>query len=92
MRGEEALEVISDITGAVEIEVEERGIVVHLAESVLFDLGRAKLRDDARKVLQEIAPVLVKSGRPIIIEGHTDNLPISTLEYASNWQLSAARS
>jgi chemotaxis protein MotB len=49
------------------------------------------LREEAQKVLQDIAPVLVKSGRPIRIEGHTDNLPISTLEYRSNWQLSAAR-
>ena len=91
LRLEEALEGISETAGEVGVEIQERGVVVHLTETVLFDLGRARLREEAQKVLQDIAPVLVKSGRPIRIEGHTDNLPISTLEYRSNWQLSAAR-
>ncbi len=88
---QEALAEISDIAGDVAVEIEERGVVVHLTETVLFELGRARLQEDAKRLLREVAPVLVKSGRPIMIEGHTDNLPIRTLEYPSNWQLSAAR-
>jgi chemotaxis protein MotB len=88
---QESLEDISNIAGKVSVEVEERGVVVHLEETVLFDLGRARLQEEAKTLLRKIAPVLVKSGRPIMIEGHTDNLPIRTLEYPSNWQLSAAR-
>ncbi len=88
---EEAFEAISEISGGVSVEIEERGVVVHLTETVLFDLGRAKLQENARLLLREVASVLARSGRPIMIEGHTDNLPISTMEYPSNWQLSAAR-
>ncbi len=88
---EEALIEISEIAGEVSVEIEERGLVVHLTETVLFDLGRARLLDASKKVLTELAPVLKKSGRPICIEGHTDNIPISTMEYPSNWQLSATR-
>jgi chemotaxis protein MotB len=91
LRVEEALEGVAEMAGEIGVEIQERGVVVHLTETVLFDLGRARLRDEAKSVLNEIAPVLVKSGRPIRIEGHTDNLPINTLEYPSNWQLSASR-
>lgn len=88
----EVLEQISDITGEISVEIEQRGVVVHLTESVLFTLGKADLRNESKIVLNEIAPVLLKSGRPIMIEGHTDNLPINTWQFPSNWQLSAARS
>lgn len=88
----EALEGMAEIAGGVSVEIEERGVVVHLTESIMFDLGKATLRDEARRLLVEVAPVLWKSGRPIMIEGHTDNLPIRTKEFPSNWQLSAARS
>ncbi|MBU0519733.1 flagellar motor protein MotB [bacterium] len=87
----ESMKDISEIAGAVSIEIEERGVVVHLTETVLFESGRAKMQEEALKLLREIAPVLVKSGRPIVIEGHTDNIPIRTMTYQSNWQLSAAR-
>lgn len=91
-RLDEALDEIADLTGEIGVEIEERGVVVHLTESVLFDLGKADLRPKAREVLRQVAPVLIRSGRPILIEGHTDNLPIRTREFPSNWQLSAARS
>jgi chemotaxis protein MotB len=91
-RLDEALDEITDLTGEIGVEIAERGVVVHLTESVLFDLGKAELRSKAREVLKQVAPVLVRSGRPILIEGHTDNLPIKTREFPSNWQLSATRS
>lgn len=91
MKISEALGGTIDIEGAVSVEVEERGVVVHLTESVMFDLGKAYIRPEAQKLLRKVATVLIKSGRPIMIEGHTDNLPINTHEFPSNWQLSAAR-
>ena len=87
----EVLEDMADMAGGVSIEVEERGVVVHLTESIMFDLGKATLRPEALKLLVDITPVLIRSGRPLMIEGHTDNLPIKTREFPSNWQLSAAR-
>ncbi|TKJ40727.1 chemotaxis protein MotB [candidate division LCP-89 bacterium B3_LCP] len=88
----EALEDMSEVAGEISVEIEERGVIIHLTESVLFDLGKAGLKPAAKKLLSGVAPVFIKSGRPIIIEGHTDNLPISTRDFPSNWQLSAARS
>jgi len=88
---QESMQNIKNIAGTVSVEIEERGVVVHLEETVLFESGRAKLQNAAQILLRDFAPVLVKSGRPIMIEGHTDNVPISTMTYPSNWQLSAAR-
>ncbi len=92
MKLEESLADVQEAAGAVSVEVEERGVVVRLMETLMFDLGKAQLRPEAKKLLSQVAPVLVKSGRPLMIEGHTDNLPINTYEFPSNWQLSAARS
>ncbi|HHY37408.1 MAG TPA: OmpA family protein [Clostridia bacterium] len=75
----------------VRIEMDERGIVIRFAENVLFDLGKADLRPDARKILDEIAKVLAKIPNHIRVEGHTDNLPIATSKFPSNWELSTAR-
>ncbi|RJP77058.1 MAG: hypothetical protein C4524_08900 [Candidatus Zixiibacteriota bacterium] len=92
LRLEEALEGLEMEAGEVMVEIEERGVVVRLMETLMFDLGRAELRPEARDLLGRIAPVLAQSGRPLLIEGHTDNLPIATAAFPSNWQLSAARS
>jgi len=89
---EKALEGIEEAAGAVSVEIEERGVVVRLMETLMFDLGQAHLRPEAQELLRRVAPILMKSGRPIMIEGHTDNLPINTPEFPSNWQLSALRS
>ncbi len=88
---EEIISEMEDVAAAVSVEVEERGVVVRLMETLMFDLGKAHLRPGAQELLSQFAPVLIKSGRPLLIEGHTDNLPISTAEFPSNWQLSAMR-
>lgn len=89
---EETLAELQDLAGQVSVEVDERGVIVRLMETLMFDPGKARLRPEARLILAKLTPVLVKSGRPILIEGHTDNVPITTAEFPSNWQLSAARS
>ncbi|MCX6640907.1 MAG: flagellar motor protein MotB [bacterium] len=88
---QQSVEEIEDIASELTVEIEERGVVVHLTERVMFDLGNGDLRPEARALLDKVAPVLIRSRRPISIEGHTDNLPINTALYPSNWQLSAAR-
>jgi chemotaxis protein MotB len=92
LKVEETLKELKELAGEVSVEVDERGVVVRLMETLMFDVGHAVLRPEARIILSRLTPVLVKSGRPIAIEGHTDNRPISTPEFPSNWQLSAARS
>ncbi len=71
---------------------EQRGLVVNIVtDRVLFDLGEATLRPQGVKVLDAIAPALKNLPNEMVIEGHTDNLPISDARFASNWELSTQR-
>jgi len=92
---EEALERYVERKGLeqkVLVHREERGLVVSLlTDGIFFVVGSAELSEEAKKVLREIAPVLKASNRYIRVEGHTCNLPIHTLRYPSNWELSVAR-
>ena len=70
---------------------EPRGILIRLNDTVLFDRGSDIIKDKALNVLDKIAVVLKKEPNSIRIEGHTDNLPIKTDKFPSNWELSTAR-
>lgn len=76
---------------ALTVELEERGVTLRFQEGVLFDLGRADIKPEARRFLDEISSLLAALPNPIRIEGHTDNLPIRTERFPSNWELSTAR-
>lgn len=64
---------------------------IELKASILYPSGSAALSEEALPVLRKLAEVLGKHPNPIQVEGHTDNLPIRSLVYPSNWELSAAR-
>ncbi len=80
-------------SGGVEVSVQERGIKVSIDSSLLFNSGSAAIKPQAINPLDKIASRLERfSGNHIIqVEGHTDNLPIFTAIYPSNWELSTAR-
>jgi chemotaxis protein MotB len=67
------------------------GVEIQLAASKLFPSGSAELKSEAAVALDRIGQMLKESGRRVIIEGHTDDIPIKTAQYPSNWELSAAR-
>lgn len=69
----------------------ERGVSVVLVDSLLFQSGSSELKLESKEVLLDIATVLNEIDNQIIIEGHTDNLPINTYMFASNWELSTSR-
>ncbi len=75
----------------VRMRIEERGVVLELPERILFDTGRAELRDDFLPVLDLMADLLYRIDNQVIVEGHTDNVPIQTARYPSNWELSVDR-
>jgi len=77
---------------AVEVLVSNRGVIVRAKEKVLFDLGKAELKEEAYPLLDKLIG-LMKRFPPykLAIEGHTDDLPINTLRFPSNWELSSAR-
>jgi chemotaxis protein MotB len=78
-----------------EIRKQERGVVLSLKDNILFSAGSAELSPAARHTLDTLADQLAASigsaPRPIRVEGHTDNTPITTSKYPSNWELSTAR-
>ncbi len=78
-------------SGQVRVTQNARGISIELNASVLFAQGEATLQPDAREVLGEVAGLLKNDPHRIEVEGHTDNTPIASEKYASNWELSAVR-
>lgn len=80
-----------NLTDSVQIEFTNRGVAIRLDEAVLFDLGRADLKPSSHKVLKKVGEVLKSWPNAIRVEGHTDNLPIHTAQFPSNWELSAIR-
>ena len=77
--------------GQVRVTEGARGITVEINASVLFAPGDATLGTSAVAALRAVAQVLAGAEFPITVEGHTDNLPISTVRFPSNWELSAVR-
>ncbi len=67
------------------------GARIQLAASALFPSGSAELKVSSAAALDKIGELLRQSNRRIIIEGHTDNEPVHTVKYPSNWELSAVR-
>jgi len=69
-----------------------RGVVLRIKDMVLFDTGSDELRDESKDILQLVAELFEKFDGTLSVEGHTDNRPISTPKFPSNWELSTARS
>lgn len=90
---DEIRQVLEPLTRDGQVNVTEgvNGITVEINASVLFPPGEAVLGSTAGAALRAVAQVLVGSTFPITIEGHTDNIPISTVRFPSNWELSAVR-
>lgn len=75
----------------VSFSTEEKGLVMRLSDNVLFNLGKAELSSGGNSFLEKVAVLLKKTSHYILIEGHTDNLPIHSKMFPSNWELSTAR-
>jgi len=80
------------MAGSVKFRTEERGLVVSIvAEGVLFTPGSATLEPAGRVILDTIAEALTGLPNQLSVEGHTDDVPIATAQFPSNWELSTAR-
>jgi len=73
------------------LTITRRGLIVSLKEAGFFDSGQAQIKQNAYELLNTIAEVMTQYNNPLRIEGHTDNVPISTSQFPSNWELSTAR-
>lgn len=67
------------------------GIQITFKDTIVFDPGSAHLKENFTPILGDIAKMLSTTDNPINIEGHTDNRPMNSAEFPSNWELSSAR-
>lgn len=77
--------------GQVEINRDRRGLVISIPETGAFPVGSADLSPALQQVMQRLSQAVERLPNAIRIEGHTDDVPIHTPRFASNWELSAAR-
>lgn len=75
----------------VNINQTKRGVVIDISASTLFRTGEATLQPGSLEVLRQVAAVLGKEDFSIEVEGHSDDIPIATAQFPSNWELSSAR-
>jgi len=93
---QEIQQMIKDGKMAGQVQMDKEGMRITLEEQsqmAFFESGSADLTDQMKVQLDKLAPVLSKLSEKhdVIVEGHTDNIPIATKQYASNWELSSAR-
>ncbi len=90
---DEIRRVLSPLTQAGQVNVTEGafGVSVEINASLLFAPGDSALGQEAVDALRAVAQVLAPAPFPITVEGHTDNIPINTFRFPSNWELSAVR-
>ena len=81
----------NDLLDQVQILENERGLMIRFKDSVLFDSGSADVSRQGLEIMERIGEKLLDIGNPVVVEGYTDNVPINTAIYPSNWELSSAR-
>ncbi len=87
----ESAAILNRFSDKVQLLLDDRGLVVRLAEIGFYDSGSSDLKQDGLKIVDLLAAALSNLENDIRVEGHTDNVPIKTSKYPSNWELSTAR-
>ncbi len=77
--------------GKLEIRVSDKELVLAMPEKLLFESGKADIKQEGLKVLDTLTKILGKLQKQITIDGHTDSDPIRTFQFESNWHLSVQR-
>jgi chemotaxis protein MotB len=79
-------------SGLVETELTHDGVLVRMKDSVVFDLGKAEIKDEGKKIIDKIGKVIAGVDAKVAVSGHSDNVPVKKGgAYNSNWSLSTAR-
>ena len=79
------------LDSTIEIAQNEKGVVLQLKDSILFQSGQAELKTESSEILDKINTLISIMPNSVIIEGHTDNIPISNSKFKDNWDLSSIR-
>lgn len=81
----------SNLTGDLQTVLTEDGLIVRIKDSAIFPSGNAEMLPESRRFGAAIAKMLVPLQQKVTVSGHTDNVPINTREFPSNWDLSSKR-
>lgn len=89
----DVVKVIEDenLQDQIQVETSERGVAIKIPSEISFGIGSAELNPRIYPILNKFEDMMKKSNYPIAIEGHTDNVPIRSAMFPSNWELSTAR-
>ncbi len=93
-RAKEAIaKIITDnnLVNDVELTSDTRGLVIYSRGDFFFPSGKAELFPDTRLFLKKVAAIIKTLSFKVMVEGHTDDVPISTKRFPTNWELSTAR-
>lgn len=77
--------------GEITLVTRDQGILLEVKDSALFASGTAQPAQHAGDITDKIAAILAGKDNRVVVEGHTDNVPIQTAQFPSNWELSSAR-
>nr|WP_315024504.1 flagellar motor protein MotB [uncultured Aminipila sp.] len=80
-----------NMSGSVTTSIDKRGLVISFNNAILFESGSAEIKKENEYALLEVADMINNLNNYIRIEGHTDNVPMHSEVYPSNWELSTAR-
>lgn len=79
-------------SGQIKVTIRNGRMLLALPNDVLFDSGKTAVKNEGKEAIAKVAQVLSTIGdRRFLVAGHTDNVPIKTAKFASNWELSTAR-
>lgn len=79
------------LTGELQTILTDEGLMIRIKENALFPSGSAAMLPESRRFGTEIAKMLLPLSQKVVVSGHTDNIPINTYDFPSNWDLSAKR-
>lgn len=83
---------VNELEGQFETQLTDEGLLITIRDSILFDTGKAEVSEQYVSLVEDVSELLVfDRPRQVIITGHTDDVPIHTAEYESNWELSMMR-
>lgn len=88
----EELIAVNELENQLETQMTSEGLLITIRDSILFASGSADINPEYATVAGELAEILAfNPARNVVITGHTDNVPMNTAEFASNWELSVIR-
>lgn len=81
----------NNLVGQLTTALTDDGLMIRIKDSALFPSGSASLREESQRFGTEIAKMLGPLSQQVVVSGHTDNVPINTYEFPTNWELSSKR-